>query len=81
MKGITNPVVCVVRFGKVHVQLCTQLTQVLRYITFAIVRKLEFIMAMAFVPSVQIPTHLDHQSPFDVTKLSSTLKISWFPVV
>ena len=26
---------------------------------------------MAFEPSVQIPTHLDHQSPFDVTKLSS----------
>ena len=31
---------------------------------------------VAFAPSVQIPTHLDHQSPFDVTKLSSTLKIS-----
>ena len=35
---------------------------------------------MAFAPSVQIPTHIDHQSPFDVTKLSSTLKIS-SPVV
>jgi hypothetical protein len=31
---------------------------------------------MAFAPSVQIPAHLDHQSPFDVTKLTSTLKIS-----
>jgi hypothetical protein len=27
---------------------------------------------MTFAPSVQIPTHLDHQSPFDVTKLPST---------
>ena len=35
---------------------------------------------MAFAPSVQIPTYLDHQSPFDVSKLSSTLKIS-SPVV
>jgi hypothetical protein len=35
---------------------------------------------MAFSPSVQIATHLDHQSRFDVTKLSSTLRIS-SPVV
>ena len=38
-----------------------------------------FLNIMAFAPAVQI-THLDHQSPFDVTKLSSTLKIS-SPVV
>ena len=31
---------------------------------------------VAFVPSQCIYQHLDHQSLFDVTKLSSTLKIS-----
>ena len=39
MKGITNPVGCVVRFGKVPAYLRTQLTQVLCYITFDIVHK------------------------------------------
>ena len=43
MKGITNPVVCVIHFGKVPALLCTQLSQVLRYIISDIVRKLEFI--------------------------------------
>jgi hypothetical protein len=35
---------------------------------------------MAFAPSVQISTHLDQQSLFDDTKLSTSLKIS-SPVV
>ena len=43
MKGIMNPVVSVVRFGKVPAELRIQFTQVLCYITFDIVRKLELI--------------------------------------
>ena len=43
MKGITNPIVCVIRFRIVPALLRTKLTQVLRYITFDIGRMLEFI--------------------------------------
>ena len=43
MKGITNTVVCIIHFGKVLAYLRTQLTQVIRYVTFDIVRVLEFI--------------------------------------
>ena len=49
MKGITNPVVCVVRFSKVSAELRTQLTQVLRYVTSDIVRKLEFICTQKII--------------------------------
>ena len=76
MKGITNPVVCVIRFRKVPAQLSNQLTQVLRYIIFYIVRKLEFICTQNnHMLSLLMQTEMSSNFLIIASILSRTLNI------
>ena len=84
-KGI--PVVCVIRLGKVHAQLRTQLTQVLHYITFDICTQKNHTMMERPVCSLHSAENTREFSGLALTKLTifnvvskTSFKLSGIPL-